>query len=190
MTLSIGPYHGLFLVVATVAAEHAAGENRAALLARQFPSRILSAHNSERAKAGMPPLVWDQGLETGAAIYARQMALSDLFQHSDRKARPGIGENLWMGTRGAFSIESMVGGWTSEKRMFVPGVFPAVSRSGDWADVGHYTQIVWPTTQRLGCALGSNARTDYLVCRYSPAGNIEGTPIQLRPPLAPLKNRE
>jgi hypothetical protein len=79
-----------------------------------------------------------------------------------------------MGTRGAFSYEAMVGGWSSEARYFMPGQFPSVSRSGNWADVGHYTQMIWPTTTHVGCALASNARSDYLVCRYSPAGNIDG----------------
>lgn len=68
----------------------------------------------------------------------------------------------------------MVGAWASEKRMFAPGVFPAVSRTGNWIDVAHYTQMIWPTTQRIGCALASTGRTDYLVCRYSPAGNVDG----------------
>ena len=35
-------------------------------------------------------------------------------------------------------------------------------------------QMIWPTTTHVGCALASNARSDYLVCRYSPAGNIDG----------------
>ena len=118
----------------------------------QFPARILAAHNAERARAGMPPLVWDANLGNAAAIYAQQMAVSGLFAHSDRSKRRGVGENLWMGTRDAFSFEAMVGGWTSEKRNFVPGIFPNNSRTGDWSDVGHYTQMIWPTTQRVGCA--------------------------------------
>ena len=47
--------------------------------------------------------------------------------------------------------------------------------SGDWSAVGHYTQIVWPTTRRVGCATASNRANDYLVCRYWPAGNVVGT---------------
>ena len=82
-----------------------------------------------------------------------------------------------MGTRGAFSVETMVNNWASEGRVFQRGVFPAVSRTDNWEDVGHYTQIVWPTTTRVGCAIASTARTDYLVCRYSPAGNIDGRPV-------------
>jgi hypothetical protein len=37
--------------------------------------------------------------------------------------------------------------------------------------------MVWPTTTRIGCAVASNGRFDYLVCRYSPAGNIDGRPV-------------
>ncbi len=142
--------------------------------AAQFPVRVLAAHNAARAQAGMLPMAWDPALGRSAAAYAQQMALTNRFEHSNRRARRGVGENLWMGTRGAFSIERMVSDWASERRMFRAGVFPAVARTGNWADIAHYTQIIWPTTTRIGCALASNARSDYLVCHYSPAGNIDG----------------
>jgi hypothetical protein len=166
------------LVIAAMTPLPAAAESRAGPFAQAFPARVLAAHNAERLRVGRAPLAWDQQLGTEAATYAAQMATTGLFQHSNRKARPGLGENLWMGTQGAFTIESMVGAWASERRMFVPGVFPAVRRTGDWADVAHYTQMVWPKTERIGCALASNRKIDYLVCRYSPAGNIDGTFIQ------------
>ena len=149
----------------------------AASFAAQFPARALAAHNSVRAQAGVAPLVWDKALGNSAAAYAQRLAFTNTFQHSDRKARRGVGENLWMGTRGAFSIERMVSDWASERRMFRAGVFPAVARTGNWADVGHYTQIIWPTTTRVGCALATSSRADYLVCHYSPAGNVDGRPV-------------
>jgi hypothetical protein len=142
--------------------------------ASQFPARVLAAHNAVRARAHVAPLTWDSALGAQAAAYAQQLAMTGTFAHSDRRSRADTGENLWMGTRGAFSVETMVGNWASEGRMFAPGVFPAVSRTGSWEDVGHYTQIVWPTTTRVGCALASTARANYLVCRYSPAGNVDG----------------
>lgn len=144
---------------------------------REFPARVLAVHNRERAAAGVPLIVWDNELGKSAAAYAQQMAFTGRFQHSDRNARPGIGENLWMGTARVFSIEAMVGAWASEKRMFLPGTFPNVSRTGKWIDVAHYTQLIWPTTQRMGCALASTRRTDYLICRYAPAGNIDGKSV-------------
>lgn len=155
-----------------------AGEaSSAPIVASELPSRILAAHNAERAQAGMPPLAWDAALGSAAANYAARMAMTGNFAHSDRSQRRGTGENLWMGTHGAFSVEAMVGGWASEKRYFVPGVFPNNSSSGNWEDVGHYTQMIWPTTQRVGCALASTPRVDYLVCRYSGAGNVDGRPV-------------
>jgi hypothetical protein len=126
-------------------------------------------------------LEWDSELGVAAARYAFQLAISDLFSHSDSRARGGAGENLWMGTRGAFSVESMVKSWVSESRQFRAGIFPTVSWTGDWRDVGHYTQIVWPTTQRVGCALATNTRNDFLVCRYWPAGNIIGGVVRAPP---------
>ena len=146
-------------------------------LAREFPGRILAAHNVARAQAGVQPLTWDAELGRQAAAYALRLALTNSFQHSDRSARAGTGENLWMGSRGAYNFEQMVAGWTSERRWFAPGIFPAVSRSGNWEDVGHYTQMVWPTTTRVGCAMATNASNDFLVCRYSPAGNVTGRPV-------------
>ena len=162
------------LALFAAAAAASTGATAQPLIASQFPGRILAAHNAVRASVGVPPLVWDNELGNGAAAYAQQLALTNVFQHSNRAARPGIGENLWMGTRGAYSVETMVGAWISERRFFVPGVFPNNSTTGNWSDVGHYTQMIWPTTQRVGCAIATNARTDYLVCRYAGKGNIDG----------------
>ena len=161
-------------LILLLAASCAAAPASVPSFATQFPARIIAAHNAERVRMGMAPLVWDAELGTGAAVYAQQMAMTGMFQHSNRQARRGVGENLWMGTHGAFSPEAMVGGWASEKRYFVAGTFPNNSRTGNWEDVGHYTQMIWPTTTRVGCALASTPRVDYLVCRYATAGNVDG----------------
>lgn len=122
----------------------------------------------------VPPFAWDSALEATATAYARQLARSGAFRHSDRRARRGVGENLWTGTRGAFSPERMIGNWASERRWFRAGIFPNVSSTGRWSDVAHYTQVIWPTTTRVGCGLASGRGRDVLVCHYSPAGNIDG----------------
>ena len=165
---------GCALALLVVALPTAAG---AQSFAAEFPARIVAAHNAERARAGVPSIQWDNDLGSAAAAYARQMAITGRFAHSDRHARRGIGENLWMGSHGSFSVEAMVGGWASEKRWFAPGTFPNVSRTGNWEDVGHYTQMIWPTTTRVGCALASTSQVDYLVCRYATAGNMDGRSV-------------
>ena len=68
----------------------------------------------------------------------------------------------------------MVGRWIEEKRDFKPGIFPANSRTGRLEDVGHYTQLMWRSTERVGCAITQNADYDFLVCRYLEGGNVIG----------------
>lgn len=123
---------------------------------------------------GVAPLRWDPSLAAAAASYGPVLARAGRLQHSPRATRPGQRENLWRGTRGAFSPEQMVSSWIGEKRAFRPGVFPDVSRTGDWNDVSHYTQLIWSGTTHVGCAVHRTARWDYLICRYSPPGNVDG----------------
>lgn len=41
---------------------------------------------------------------------------------------------------------------------------------------GHFTQIIWSSTRRIGCAKSTrkkgNITSIYIVCQYDPAGNI------------------
>ncbi|HYJ31358.1 MAG TPA: CAP domain-containing protein [Allosphingosinicella sp.] len=136
--------------------------------------RIVALHNRERAQVGAPPLAWDPGLAAAAAAYGPALAARGRLAHSPVESRAGQGENLWMGTAGAFPVEEMVGGWAAEKSVFVPGTVPNVSRSGHFGDVGHYAQMIWRTTNRVGCALYRGRAADFLICRYSPAGNVVG----------------
>ncbi|HZF94321.1 MAG TPA: CAP domain-containing protein [Allosphingosinicella sp.] len=137
-------------------------------------ARILSLHNRERAAAGVPPLAWDAALAAAAASYGPALAAHGRLVHAPAASRPGQGENLWMGTAGSFALEEMIGSWSAEKRLFAPGAVPDVSRSGHFSDVGHYTQMIWRRTTRLGCALHRGRDDDYLICRYSPPGNVLG----------------
>lgn len=141
-----------------------------------FDARLLAAHNRERAQAGVPPLDWDPMLAADARLWADALAETETFFHSryDPTDPEAQGENLWAGTPDAWAPEEMVGLWVSEKRHFRPGVFPAVSKSGDLDDVGHYTQIIWRNTRKVGCALARGRTEDVLVCRYSQGGNVLG----------------
>jgi hypothetical protein len=141
------------------------------------PARLLAAQNAERARLGVAPLQWDPALAAAAASYGPTLARLGRLQHSPKQLRPGQHENLWMGTHGAFSPEQMVGAWVAERAYYRPGVFPYVSRTGNWSDVGHYTQMVWRGTTRVGCAIYPAGGWDYLICRYTPAGNVDGRPV-------------
>ena len=140
-----------------------------------FNQRLLAAHNAERAVVGVPPLQWNAALAADARAWADNLAATGRFEHSpDEPGQPVEGENLWAGTPRAFSPEAMVGLWAAEKKDYRPGLFPNVSRSGDIEKVGHYTQIIWRSSRQVGCATAVGAREEFLVCRYSAAGNVYG----------------
>ncbi|QGP77654.1 CAP domain-containing protein [Sphingobium sp. CAP-1] len=137
---------------------------------------VLDMHNGERDALDLPDLEWDDALADDAARYALDMARTGLFRHSPRTGRAiPSGENLWMGPRRLYGYAVMVGSFLDERRLFRPdGKLPNLSTTGRWQDVGHYTQMIWRGTRKVGCALGEGANYDYLVCRYFPAGNAFG----------------
>jgi hypothetical protein len=143
---------------------------------RNLDQRLLAAHNRERAQLGVPALEWDAELAAGARVWADALARTGRFHHSpaDPSDPDTPGENLWAGTPGAWAPEDMVGYWIAEKSDYRPGPIPAVSRSGDFEKVGHYTQVIWRKTGKVGCALARGASEDILVCRYSEGGNVVG----------------
>ena len=135
---------------------------------------MLREHNEARDEVGVEPMELDDDLSEQALAYAEELAASGLFEHSASSDRPGQGENLWAGTASAFSFEQMADGWISEKQYYIHDNFPYVSNTGNWQDVGHYTQIIWRNTTQLGCGIATGQNRDVLVCRYAPPGNVIG----------------
>ncbi|MGN6818489.1 MAG: CAP domain-containing protein [Sphingomonas sp.] len=150
----------------------AAPAPRGAALRRQLK---LTRHNDARHAVGVASLVWDDGLAAHALGYARDLARTRRFEHAPQPMGPGReGENLFTGTRDAYSYAEMIQYWIDERKWFVNRPAPDFSTTGNGEAVAHYTQIVWRTTTRVGCAVASNDRDDYLVCRYAPPGNVIG----------------
>ncbi|MEY4556375.1 MAG: hypothetical protein RL093_1494 [Pseudomonadota bacterium] len=140
---------------------------------QDVPARLLAAHNVERRRVGTPPLQWDDALAAEADVWARELVDSGRWEHDP--ALHGHGENLWTGWGSrVWTPEEMVAEWAAEKRDYVRGVFPNVSRTGNWTAVGHYTQLVWRGTTHVGCAIASRGNRSVLACRYSPPGNVDG----------------
>jgi hypothetical protein len=136
--------------------------------------RVLATHNAERARLGIPPLKWSDALAVHAAKWADHLASLPDIEHDETLDVEG--ENLWRGTKGAYTPEDMVTLWIDERKAFKQGKFPDVSITGQFADVGHYTQLIWRSTAEVGCAVRAAGDDEILVCRYMEGGNIEGDP--------------
>jgi uncharacterized protein YkwD len=132
---------------------------------------ILQIHNRERAAVGAPALKWSDSLAAGAKSWAEHLAQLGTLQHA---TGTGQGENLSYrsDSRGpsAISTADLLQGWVNEKNGYT--VAP-MQWDRDKAH-GHYTQMVWKTTTEVGCGTASSGNSVYLVCRYSPPGNMQG----------------
>lgn len=139
--------------------------------------KLLQKHNAERTIFGAPALTWNPQLAVDAQYWADDLAKRNVMQHASKEVRKGAGENLWVGTRGRYTPQQMIDAFIREKSDFRPGIFPNVTKSGNWTNVGHYTQLVWPETKEIGCAIAENRMDEFLVCRYWPAGNVRGVAL-------------
>src|SRR4051794_37911724 len=66
----------------------------------ELTTRLLDAHNRERAAVGSPPLEWDPYLAASARSYGPTLASLHSLVHSPRGTRPGQRENLAMAWHG------------------------------------------------------------------------------------------
>ena len=134
---------------------------------------VLRVHNDTRAQFGSQPLVWDPQLAVAAQTYAGHLARTGRLVHSPREGRGNSRENLSMGMAG-WSGRQLLQTWLAERPKFRAGMYPDVSSTGRWADVSHFTQMVWPKTATLGCGTADGRGYRWLVCRYAPGGNRDG----------------
>ncbi|XP_078436393.1 pathogenesis-related protein 1B-like [Wolffia australiana] len=124
----------------------------------------LGLHNYARAMVGVAPLSWDTDIQADAQNYANQLAGACTLQHSQGP----YGENLYMGYGDAAEV---VGTWVGESHYYDPSSNQCISGQV----CGHYTQVVWGDTQRVGCGRSQCSSGAYIVvCNYDPQGNWVG----------------
>ena len=145
--------------------------------ANDLADQVLAVHNSERVLVGVPALTWSNSLAADAQAWADHLADIDQMVHAGSDTNPNEGENLAAGSSGGYTDGQLAQLWADEKSYFVEGTFPDVSSDGNWASVGHYTQMIWRNTTQVGCGHASSSGTDYLVCRYNPSGNYIGEKV-------------
>ncbi|KIY97556.1 Protein PRY1 [Monoraphidium neglectum] len=119
---------------------------------------VLQRHNELRARHGAAPLSWDAPLAAQAQGYADGCP-------NGHSGMSGVGENLaW----GYSSFEEAVNAWYNEVSSYD---YNAATFSGA---TGHFTQVVWKGTTKLGCGSNPSCGMKTYVCQYTPPGNVMG----------------
>ncbi|KAM6980628.1 cysteine-rich secretory protein LCCL domain-containing 2 [Aplochiton taeniatus] len=150
---------------------------------------ILQLHNKLRGgvyptASNMEYMVWDDELERSATHWAGQCQ----WEHGPQDLLMSIGQNLAVHWGRYRSPSYHVQAWYDEVKDYT---YPYPHECKPWCPdrcsgpmCTHYTQLVWATTSRVGCAVNLCPRMNvwgdvwenaiYLVCNYSPKGNWIG----------------
>lgn len=147
-------------------------------LSRAALQEMLQAHNTWRKKTGALALRWSSDLAAQAQNRARQLAGRGCIIEHGLLAEE-LGENLYRagplraeGRDDAVmpvSPSDVVDAWGAESADYSP-----VSGScAPGRQCGHYTQIVWPSTEEAGCGMAICPSLGQIwVCLYRPKGNV------------------
>ncbi|MFP2927821.1 CAP domain-containing protein [Pyxidicoccus sp. 3LG] len=146
----------------------------------EFAREMLETHNAVRAgvtpaaSPALEPLTWDAAAEAKAKAYAAKCQ----FVHNAE--RGNYGENLAAATPDYLDTPDVVKDWAKEASNYDY----ASNSCAEGKVCGHYTQVVWRATKRVGCAtqvctqnspFGARFPTWQLwVCNYGPPGNYVG----------------
>jgi hypothetical protein len=149
---------------------------------------MTAAHNETREALGLPDLTWSPEIAEFSQQWSDSLAENECgtIEHRDQQQ---YGENIAIrgSTRAddVFTPEQAVAGWVSEVACWEFGTIRG-SESCDAAcaedlhsnGCGHYTQVVWRNTQRVGCGYSTCAADGFnyevWVCNYDPPGNFIG----------------
>uniref|UniRef100_A0A8B9ZTL6 Peptidase inhibitor 16 n=1 Tax=Anas zonorhyncha TaxID=75864 RepID=A0A8B9ZTL6_9AVES len=137
---------------------------------------ILDGHNKYRSQVSPPAMdmlkmSWDTELEAFAQAYAEKC----IWDHNKERGRRG--ENLFA-MAPTLDLEFAVEDWNGEEKYY--NLTTSVCVPGQMC--GHYTQVVWANTHRIGCGAKFCEKIDgietedmyLLVCNYYPPGNVKG----------------
>ncbi|MDZ8239605.1 MAG: CAP family protein [Nostoc sp. ChiQUE01a] len=137
-------------------------------------SDAVSEHNTYRSKHKSPNVTNDNTLNESAQAWAQTIAAKGDLEHSTN--RNNVGENIYWGGESTNLGSAAVQDWYSEIKDYDYNnpVFSGTT--------GHFTQVVWKGSTKVGCGAAPGPATIegtkydgvYVVCQYSPAGNLQG----------------
>ncbi|ROV98473.1 hypothetical protein VPNG_08511 [Cytospora leucostoma] len=133
----------------------------------------LDIQNSARSDVSETALTWDDDLASDALSWAEHLAStagsSGTLTHA---SGTGEGENLYWQSNSDTPYTNAANAWVDEKSEYNG---EAITGTGNFEEYGHYTQIIWESTTKVGLGVASDgAGGYYVVARYSPEGNVIG----------------
>ncbi|KAM0937357.1 putative CAP domain-containing protein [Dioscorea sansibarensis] len=136
-------------------------------LAQNSKEDYLRGHNEARNDSGVDPVTWDDKVASFAQNYTNQRIGDCRLIHSHGP----YGENLFNGTWTGYTANDALYSWVSEKQYY--NYTSNTCQPGRVC--GHYTQIVWRDSTKIGCARANCDNGGVIIsCNYDPPGNVAG----------------
>ncbi|KAM7260889.1 hypothetical protein ACFE04_026364 [Oxalis oulophora] len=128
----------------------------------------LAAHNKVRAKFGLPKFEWNETLVAHAQNWANIRRHDCNIKHSNGD----YGENIFWGNFTHWTPSEIVQSWASESAYYNV----ETNQCKRQRICGHYTQIIWRDSERVGCASieCDHKKGLFSICMYDPPGNYRG----------------
>ena len=134
----------------------------------------LEFHNKVRNDVGVSALTWSNELSTYAQAWAENLVSTGCkLKHRPANGQwaQKYGENIFYASKATANALNASEAWYSEIKDFKYGPL----NTNNWAKTGHYTQMVWRTTTRVGIAKAKcPSGATIIVANYSPIGNYMG----------------
>ncbi|AXQ27701.1 hypothetical protein D0B54_03025 [Solimonas sp. K1W22B-7] len=154
-----------------------------ALLAQGEPpgfEGMLGAHNGIRGAVGQPPLRWSAAAAAQAQGWADQLARENCSAryNPDMARREKYGENVLRASAGQpyqgfrRTPAQVVSRWNEEGRDYDHNNMQCRNAGG--TQCGQYLQIIWGTTEEVGCGRARCETAEVWVCNYTPRGLQDG----------------
>ena len=149
--------------------------NTGSKVTKEQAQAALQFQNQARKEVGAPPLEWSADLAKYAQDWADHLAggRSCALTHrpADGRWKRLYGENSFIGSDPATAPLQASKGWYSEIKNYKPGLFGP----DNLAVSGHYTQMVWRTTLRVGIGVAQCKQgLVVIIANYDPPGNMLG----------------
>ncbi len=155
-------------------------------LGQALIDEFVIAHNQARSgpldpppSPALPPVSWDAILADSAYNYLSKCQSSDgsMVSHNANRTEDYatlggsgyVGENIYASSGSAATPTAAVTLWMSEA-----SAYDYAANSGS---AGHYTQVVWRDSVRIGCAIVTCSALKFknsILCDYAPGGNVNG----------------
>ena len=129
-----------------------------------YKDDMVKLHNDMRLKKGLNPIGWSNELAEIAQDWANYLARTGKFDH---RPTSEYGENLFFSI-GKSNAKDAFDGWAAEEDNY------NLESNTCRGVCGHYTQIVWDDTTKIGCGKAISGDKEYHVCNYYPHGNVHG----------------